>query len=344
MKVLVIGHFGKKHMRIGGQTTKTIAIGKLLSSHFGTDNVYELDTGLLTSLKLPWLEVARILGRASVIVMIPGQNALHTLMPFIYLISKFNRAKIAVIPVGGNLANEIQGHFFTKRALRSVQAILPQSEHMAVELRESYSFQNVHIMPNFRQHYTHGAGTTTEDGLKLAYLGRITPDKGIQTLTEAIHRLPEDEKLSVKLDIWGPIEDDYHREFERAIKPLSNIRYRGIMSQTEIGATLPAYDALVAPTVHRTEGIPGSIIDAFTCGITVIASNWLLIPEVVQHRVNGLLFPPRDPNALSQAISLILRDRELLSNLKNNARKAGLQYSPDKALSVFLHAMKLQQP
>jgi hypothetical protein len=65
----------------------------------------------------------------------------------------------------------------------------------------------------------------------------------------------------------------------------------------------------------RMEGLGTSIMDAMAARLPVVATMAGGIPEVVIHRETGLLVPPRDPQALAQAILKLSLDRGLAGRL-----------------------------
>lgn len=58
----------------------------------------------------------------------------------------------------------------------------------------------------------------------------------------------------------------------------------------------------------ETEGLGLVLIEAMASGVPVIGSNTGGIPDIIDDRVNGLLVPPGDVNALAEAITTILSD------------------------------------
>ena len=63
------------------------------------------------------------------------------------------------------------------------------------------------------------------------------------------------------------------------------------------------------------EGLGSSLLDAMACRLPVVATMVGGIPEVVVHRETGLLVPPRDPDALAEAILKLYLDRTFASRL-----------------------------
>ncbi|MEI6154461.1 MAG: glycosyltransferase family 4 protein, partial [Deltaproteobacteria bacterium] len=87
--------------------------------------------------------------------------------------------------------------------------------------------------------------------------------------------------------------------------------------------TLPSFynfvDCFVLPSLFEAFGI--TLIEAMSCGKTVIASNVGGIPEVVDDGYNGILIVPGNYISLKEAIIRIINDRNLRINLGNSARQ-----------------------
>jgi glycosyltransferase involved in cell wall biosynthesis len=69
------------------------------------------------------------------------------------------------------------------------------------------------------------------------------------------------------------------------------------------------------------EGVPNSLIESMAVGQPVVATNVDQIFELVKDGYNGLLVPPGDAIALSQALEKLLRNPDLRASLGDNARK-----------------------
>jgi len=70
----------------------------------------------------------------------------------------------------------------------------------------------------------------------------------------------------------------------------------------------------------KTEGLGTSILDAFASGLPVVATKAGGIPEIVEHKVNGLLAETGDTQALTDMVELLLTENNLRKSLVNNAR------------------------
>ncbi len=71
----------------------------------------------------------------------------------------------------------------------------------------------------------------------------------------------------------------------------------------------------------RREGIPVVLMEAMASGVPVISSRISGIPELVDHEQNGLLIPPRDPEALADALQLLYYDPSARNRLGTRGRE-----------------------
>ncbi len=90
------------------------------------------------------------------------------------------------------------------------------------------------------------------------------------------------------------------------------------LSTAEVAAALDAVSVLVLPS--RSEGMGRVLVEALCRGRPVVASGVGGIVDVITDGANGLLVPPRDPNALADALVRVLFDRGLAERLAAGAR------------------------
>ena len=94
------------------------------------------------------------------------------------------------------------------------------------------------------------------------------------------------------------------RSSEAGLK--DRVHFHGPRTRDEITQLLRQADIVVAPSVPtgdgRREGIPIALMEAMASGLPVVASGISGIPELVEDGRNGLLVPPRDAQALADAI------------------------------------------
>ena len=151
--------------------------------------------------------------------------------------------------------------------------------------------------------------------LKLAFLGRMDVNKGIDLLIQALRLAPE---LSVTLDLFtiAPAGiDSLGQKLMALAKEDTRISFRSPVPAGEVVGTLRGYDALAVPSRGFETG-PLVILEAFAAGIPVLGSDLGGIPEWMLHERNGLLVPEPTPTAWRDALSRLALEPGLLTRLQ----------------------------
>lgn len=140
-------------------------------------------------------------------------------------------------------------------------------------------------------------------GLVIGAVSRLDPVKGVSVLVEALAQVDE-VYLAVIGD--GP-ERAPLASLAGSLGVANRIRWTG--HRRDVSHCLPAFDLFVQPSLH--EGLPNAVLEAMAAGLPVVATAVGGTPEVVVDGVTGILVPPRDPDALAEAIACLLRDPDL---------------------------------
>lgn len=159
--------------------------------------------------------------------------------------------------------------------------------------------------------------------LKLIFAGHIKNEKGIGIALNAIGIA----RSEVRCDFYGRPKDN---DLIPRINETPGCSYRGAVPSEELLLRMREYDVLLMPTFYEGEGYPGVILEAFSLGLPVIASNWKFIPEIVEDGVNGLLVEPRDPEALAAAIDRIASDPAAYEIMSRNAFSTAREFDTKK--------------
>jgi len=78
-------------------------------------------------------------------------------------------------------------------------------------------------------------------------------------------------------------------------------------------------DYFILPSASG-EGLPLVLLEAMACGLPVIATAVGGTPEIIQHMKNGVLVPPRNPEAMAAVLSKLLSE-ELGPSIGEEARR-----------------------
>ncbi|MBW4646747.1 MAG: glycosyltransferase family 4 protein [Goleter apudmare HA4340-LM2] len=168
----------------------------------------------------------------------------------------------------------------------------------------------------------------TTPTLKVVFLGRLDPTKGIHILIRALKALPQ---FPISLDIYGVsqgVESDvYQQELQTLTVNDSRISFKPPVSTAQVTATIENYDLLAVPSQWLETG-PMVVLEAFAVGVPVIGSNLGGIAELVQSEVNGILVEPNSIEAWTQALQRLCQDRKLLKKLSTGI------YQPQSMVAV----------
>ncbi len=166
-----------------------------------------------------------------------------------------------------------------------------------------------------------------EEDVVLCVGSRLAPKKGLEYLIAAmpavIARYP-----SAHLVLFG--EGPLHVELLRQAEQLHisrHIHFPGF--RKDISQLLGGFDVVLQPSL--SEGLSISILEAMAAGRPIIACDIQGNREVIRHGKNGLLVPPADPAALSEAIVQVLSDPAVAKTMgEEAARDCRTRFSQDR--------------
>jgi glycosyltransferase involved in cell wall biosynthesis len=151
--------------------------------------------------------------------------------------------------------------------------------------------------------------------LKMMFVGRLDPTKGVHLLIEAVKAAPE---LRLTLDIYGEAQGDagaaYVRRLKQSAESDGRIAFRHPIANDEVVTRMRSYDVLAVPSQWLETG-PLVILEAFAARLPVLGSNLGGIAELVADETTGLLVEPRSAAAWRNAIERVCRDPGVLSRL-----------------------------
>lgn len=181
-----------------------------------------------------------------------------------------------------------------------------------------------------------------DDEIRLVFVGRLAPVKGLRVLFKVLERLrPEIPNLRMTIVGDGP---DRAR-LEDAARHLGDmVTFTGYQSQDAVAQTLASSDICVLPSF--AEGVPVILMEAFAAGLPVIATQVAGVGELVVDGESGYLVPPGDEDALAQRIRQLAADPTLRTQMGATGRakvKADfdITHEADRLLQLFQNAEHL---
>lgn len=164
--------------------------------------------------------------------------------------------------------------------------------------------------------------TVRGEGEYYLFIGRISPEKGVENAVKAFAALPE-----CKLVIAGTGE--LESRLKEKYAAYENILFFGFADDAAKERLLSHAKAVIVPSIWY-ENFPMVIIEAFRHGIPVISNNWGAVKGIVSDNVNGLLFGKENDTDekraenIAESVRLFESDVSLRNRLGDNARQTFL--------------------
>ena len=185
------------------------------------------------------------------------------------------------------------------------------------------------VKPNF---VSHDPGLRVGMGSGALFVGRLSAGKGVRTLISAWTHLGNRIPLDVVGD--GPLLKELEQQV--AVNRLSNISFLGRLTGDEVRSRLKRARFLIVPSeFYETFGL--SIVEAFACGVPVIASRHGAMEEIVDDGRTGLHFTPGNPQDLAAKAKWAWTHEAEMDIMGHNARNEyEAKYTPDQNYRMLM--------
>jgi glycosyltransferase involved in cell wall biosynthesis len=228
-----------------------------------------------------------------------------------------------------------------RRAMPHVSAWIAPS-HFAASWHASHGFDEklLHVV-------SHGIALPAADvveralearrqkAVHFAYVGGLSPQKGVHILMQAFNRLPKSARLTIAGDESAFPEycDDLRVDANHP-----GIQFAGRLERNEVWQLLTDADVVVIPSLwYETSCLVAQ--EAFTVGTPVIAAEHGALTERVENEVDGLLVPSGDVTELYVAMLRTMYEPELLARLQEGIQpQLGVAEHAHKVGAVYRQA------
>lgn len=180
-----------------------------------------------------------------------------------------------------------------------------------VFLRGGFPADRIVVKPNFVEP---DPGGRKASGDSLVFVGRLSEEKGVDTLLRAAASEKSGNRLTIIGD--GPLRAAV-REFAASH---SNIELLGPQQRPMVVAAMAAARAVIIPSLWYEAAAPLTLIEAFACGAPVIGSRLGALGEAVDHGKTGLLFEAGSHEALASAIRWMTENPTAAARMGDAAR------------------------
>jgi glycosyltransferase involved in cell wall biosynthesis len=247
------------------------------------------------------------------------------------LVKWFTKVPVVINLWGSDfLLLRIPGFALICRALlRGADAIVCESDHFKHRLHQlGIPEDKISVLANGidLENFKVGDKSSARQQLDLSQdktiilnVGGMSPVKGQKYLIEAIPEILAKDQ-NVQFIFVGDGEE------RKALEALVNaceltpyVLFTGMLKASEIPLWLHSADIFVLPSL--SEGNPNVLLEAMACGLPIIATSVGGVPDMVRDEQEGLLVPPKSPQALAGRIITLIRDKALRDKLGQNGLK-----------------------
>jgi glycosyltransferase involved in cell wall biosynthesis len=166
------------------------------------------------------------------------------------------------------------------------------------------------VKPNFV--YPDPSSGEGQGGYAL-FVGRLSPEKGTDTLLAAWERL--DGKVPLKIVGDGPLS----LQVDKAVQRLPEVEWLGRLPKTQVLTLMKDAHVLIFPSLWY-EGFPMVIAEAFAVGLPVVASELGSMSSLIAPGRTGLHFRPGNPEDLAAQVEWTLKHPAELAQMRREAR------------------------
>jgi glycosyltransferase involved in cell wall biosynthesis len=166
----------------------------------------------------------------------------------------------------------------------------------------------------------------------ILYVGRLDPDKGLETLVRAMPWVRSRDAADLVLCGTG-VAAPALRRLARASGVAEAIRFIGFVDDERLPELYRAATVFAMPSANELQSL--ATLEAMASGLPVVAADALALPELVRPDDNGLLFPAGDHRALGDRIVRLLSDPAARSRMGSAARATAERHRIETTLDAF---------
>jgi glycosyltransferase involved in cell wall biosynthesis len=200
---------------------------------------------------------------------------------------------------------------FLRWIWRRADAVVANSNGLRDLAKQSTPELPVAVIPNGVELPANVPLSTSTRAPRLLTMGRLTRQKGIDILFQAMTRLRD---LDFTLDIAGDGPDRAQlEELARRLGLAERVRFLGWVPRENIAETFTNASAFVLAS--RIEGMPNVVLEAMAYGRPVVCTRVFGCDELVEDGVTGLQVDIEDEGQLADALRTVLSDAQLRARM-----------------------------
>jgi len=214
------------------------------------------------------------------------------------------------------------GRLMIRWSLARAKRVIALSQRWKRILTEISPKARVNVVENAVETPTSPADTRNDKSCRFVLLAKMDTWKGIDDLLDACSLVPFPHRNTIEMTLAGPpgtAGDEKTIRRKIADRKLQQtVHYVGAVRGSEKATLLRQADVYIQPS--HNEGMPISVLEAFSYGLPVVATTVGAMPEIIDATETGTLVAPHDPQALASAIVAMAGDFNSRRTYGKNAR------------------------
>jgi glycosyltransferase involved in cell wall biosynthesis len=255
--------------------------------------------------------------------------------------------------MGGRLATGLSARELASDRLNAVHAMFNACDGVLVQSRwlEDMVLANgcpdervfrvpLGVDPGLMNLLERGRAPDITGQLKIAFIGRLHPGKGAETLVRAVRAIPP--ATGFALTVHGLVQTDEDKACASDLRRLADgdprITLAGPVARDQLASVLLSHDVLAVPSQGLETG-PFVVLEALAAGAYVVGSNIGGVAEMLAGHPRGKLVAPGDISAWTVALATLAADPAIVRTRRGRHVEARtLEHVGQDVLSVYYHA------
>ncbi len=343
MKIAILGHFGIGLNLLNGQTVKTQNLQKGFEKYTDVEIVKIDSHGWIKKPFKLFKNIKKAFLECDAVIMLPAHNGVKVFSPILLHFKKKYGKKLFYDVIGGWLPDFLSDKKRLANVLCRFDGVWVETEAMKLKLEQKYGFNNLTVIPNFKDLSPLSEGELIYshcEPFRLCTFSRVMKEKGIGTAVEAVKSANTQLGRTVySLDIYGQVDENQTEWFKNLQSTFPDyIRYCGCVDASKSVEVLKDCFSLLFPTYYDGEGFAGTLIDAYSAGVPVIATDWKYNGEFVNNNI-GFIYKWDVPNELTELLCKIAEQPDIISDKKVNCIAEAEKYTAKNVLKTILNEL-----
>ena len=344
-KLAIIGYFAGGNPVSDGQGVKTKILTEEIEQALGKESVLRIDTfdWRRNPLALFWACIKAVRTHKNVVLM-TDSGGIKVFPWLLRLAGIGSSCRISYVVIGGWLVHFLKNRPWLAKCLKGLHNVFVETQVMEKGL-EALGFSNVKLMVNCKPLVPLEEGElvySQTEPYRFCIFSRVMIEKGIEDAVEAVRTINTQFGRSIcSLDIYGHVDARQQAWFDNLVKTFpSDVRYCDVVPYGESVQVVKKYFALLFPTKFFTEGIPGTIIDAYAAGVPVVASAWESHMDIIDNGYTGLTYSFGDREALIEAMKKLICNPQFAFGMKTQCLEKAKEYLPQNVIHILLDSLQ----